>query len=131
MFVCVSKDSSFLSWNVRHSSSPISKNRFYEVEARWVYCRYTPVSVFWHLEGPLLSPSKILVSWESQEEYVWVECQGAAQQYFNPSESLFYFACWGYGLTRKKPFIIIKSHPEGTEIAVYSQIHLWLQYLAK
>ena len=32
MFVCVSKGSSFLSWNIYHSSWAISENKFFEIE---------------------------------------------------------------------------------------------------
>ena len=56
---------------------------------------------------PSLWWTNILVFWESEEEYVRAKCQRAAQPHINPSEFIFYFACWGYGLTRKKLLQVI------------------------
>ena len=56
--------------HIFHPSLALSGNIFLEIEARQVHCQYTPVSVFWVSGGPFISPAKILVSWEFQEEYV-------------------------------------------------------------
>ena len=64
----------------------------FEIEARLVYCQYNPVSVFWTWEGPFLFPTKILVPWKPQEEYVRAKCQRVAQPHINPRKISF-FTC--------------------------------------
>ena len=86
----------------------------FEIEARLVYCQYNPVSVFWAWEGPFLFPTKILVPWKPQEEYVRAKCQRIAQPHINPRKISF-FTCWGYGrINQKKACKTDLGEPETT-----------------
>ena len=116
--VCMSKDCSFLSWNICRSSSAISKNNFFEIGTRYVYCKYTPVSVFWAWEGPLLSPAKLCVL-GTPEEYLRLKCQRAAQLHINPREIFFFcvLQLWTY---HKKTF-------ESRRRELRQRVFLWAQ----
>ena len=91
-----------------HSTSAIFRNKFLEMEVRQVCSQYTPVSVFRIVEGVLLTATKLLVSWKGQEEYIRLKYQKT-----DPSTCElkwdFFYACWGYRVTREKLLKVINS----------------------